>query len=136
LDAQSSQFAPPLFLAGDFRLMPDTGAMVAERLAELTPATRPTAIIASSDLMAISIQRALHGAGWRIPQEISVVGIDDISFAAYVTPPLTTLRLPRQRMGQLAFDLLAQLIDDPDTVASTQTVTPRLIRRESAGPAP
>jgi LacI family transcriptional regulator len=136
LAAQDGHFAQPHFFAGDFRLLAGTGAQVVEGLRQIAPGERPTAILASSDLMAISILRALQTAGWAVPREISVAGIDDIALSAYVTPALTTLRLPRQKMGRLAFDLLKQMIDDPATTATTQIVTPRLILRESTGPAP
>jgi LacI family transcriptional regulator len=136
LAAHGHTFAPPVIFAGDFRLLAGTGAKIAEYLAQVTPAERPTAIIASSDLMAINIQRALQADSWRIPDEISIVGIDDIALAAYVTPALTTLRLPRRQMGQLAFNLLKEMIDDSTAAAATHIVTPTLILRESAATAP
>jgi LacI family transcriptional regulator len=136
LAAHGHTFAPPAIFAGDFRLLASTGAKIVEYLAQVPPAERPTAIVASSDLMAINIQRALQANGWHIPDEISIVGIDDIALAAYVTPALTTLRLPRQRMGQLAFNLLKEMIDDPSAAAATHIVTPTLILRESAATAP
>lgn len=136
LAAHGKRFAPPLLLAGDFRLLAGTGSQVVESLQRLAPAERPSAIIASSDLMAISILRALQTIGYRAPDQISVAGIDDIALAAYVMPSLTTLRLPRQRMGQLAFELLSQMIEDPNAAAVTEVVTPKLILRESTGPAP
>lgn len=131
LAGRGSIFAPPVFFDGDFRLDADTGRQVARTLAELPAAQRPTAVVASSDLMAISIVRALQSAGWALPGQMTVAGIDDIALAAYVTPALTTLRLPRQEMGQLAFALLKGLMDDPEAASTFATVAPRLIVRES-----
>lgn len=133
---RGERFAAPVFWAGQFRLLPDTGTQIEQAFAGLAPEQRPTAIIASSDLMALSIVRAFQAAGWSIPKDVSVAGIDDIALAAYSTPSLTTLRLPRQAMGKLAFRLLKQMIDDPLLTASSQVVEPRLVIRESAGPAP
>lgn len=134
--AHEDELAPPIFWAGDFRLLAETGLQVEARLRRLPPDQRPTAIIASSDLIAVSILRALQSTGWAVPADVSVAGIDDIAWAAFVTPALTTLRLPRQAMGRLAFDLLKQLIDCPTATATATSVEPRLILRESVGPAP
>lgn len=136
LAARGDRFLAPVFFADEFRLLPETGARVAMGMRRLAPDARPTAIIASNDLMAISILRALQDDGWAVPGQISVAGIDDIALVAYVTPALTTLRLPRRRMGQLAFGLLKQMIDDPTLTPPAEVLTPRLVLRASVGPAP
>jgi LacI family transcriptional regulator len=123
------------FFPGEFRLTAQTGVAVIESLRQIPPAERPTAVVASNDLMAISILRALAAEGWTVPETISVAGIDDISLAAYTTPALTTLRLPRQEMTRLAFRALKEMIEAPHLEASAQSVTPRLIVRHSVGPA-
>lgn len=134
--AHGEYFAPPAFWEGDFRLLPETGSHIEAELRRLPPDQRPTAIIASSDLIALSVLRALQAAGWTVPGDVSLAGIDDIALAALVTPSLTTLRLPRRAMGRWAFTLLKQMLDDPTLTAPAQVIEPRLVLRESLGPAP
>jgi DNA-binding LacI/PurR family transcriptional regulator len=71
----------------------------------------PTAIFCYNDMTAIGALSALKQKGVRIPQDISIVGYDDISFAQYVDPPLTTIRQPKDEMGQLAARMLLDLVD-------------------------
>lgn len=136
VERSGEQVARPTYLRGEFRLLPETGSQIVEQIAALEERVRPTAIVASSDQIALSILRALLAAGWRVPEQISLAGIDDIAFAAYVTPALTTLRLPRRSMGKAAFDLLKQMIDDSEATPLPYTAQPRLILRESLGRAP
>jgi len=76
----------------------------AQRLLTLTE--RPTAIFATADLMALGVMQALRAAGLRIPEDISVVGFDDIPAATLTTPPLTTINQPKYEMGKRAAELL------------------------------
>jgi LacI family transcriptional regulator len=68
--------------------------------------TRPTAIICSNDMTAIGVLRAAYMAGLRVPEDLSVIGLDDIDFAEFTLPPLTTIRLSRQELAKAAFDAL------------------------------
>ncbi|MGA8110461.1 MAG: LacI family DNA-binding transcriptional regulator [Acidobacteriaceae bacterium] len=94
-----------------------------------------TAIVCFNDMAAIGAIRALHDAQLRVPEDISVVGFDDISQAAFQTPSLTTIRQPLQEMGRLSAQLLLERIRTRDGVASETPVSPQLIVRESSGPA-
>lgn len=76
----------------------------------LASANRPTAVFATSDMMAIGFMRALHQAGLTIPDDVSIAGFDGIDFADYCEPPLTTVRQPRGAMGREAAELLIRLI--------------------------
>jgi len=69
-----------------------------------------SAIFASNDMMAFGARLALHRRGIRVPDDISIIGFDDQAEAAFVTPPLTTVRQPAQEMGQAAADALIDLI--------------------------
>jgi DNA-binding LacI/PurR family transcriptional regulator len=94
-----------------------------------------TAVVSFNDVAAIGCIRALHDAGLRVPQDVSVVGFDDIKEAAFQTPSLTTIRQPLQQMGELAVTLLLQQLRP--SVAKTPpqvAVEPELIVRESTGP--
>ncbi len=69
-------------------------------------ATRPTAILCSNDMTAIGVLRAAYMKGLRVPQDLSVVGLDDIDFAEFTLPPLTTIRLSRGDLARAAFEAL------------------------------
>lgn len=94
-----------------------------------------TAIVAGSDYMALGILRALTEQGLRVPDDVSLVGFDDIDFCQYVSPPLTTVRLDRAAMGRGAVQRLVSMVET--TEEATPLIVPtRLIVRKSAGPAP
>jgi DNA-binding LacI/PurR family transcriptional regulator len=94
-----------------------------------------TAVVSFNDVAAIGCIRALHDAGLRVPQDVSVVGFDDIKEAAFQTPSLTTIRQPLQQMGELAVKLLLQQLRSSDAKTPPQVaVEPELIVRESTGP--
>ena len=97
---------------------------------------RPTAIITVNDLLAMGALRAIHEAGLRVPQDISVAGFDDIAMASYLTPPLTTVRANAQEIGRQAARLALARIQQPDLPVQTARVEAELVVRASTGPAP
>jgi LacI family transcriptional regulator len=78
----------------------------------LRQASPPVAMVAYDDMSAVAALRAAHQAGWRVPDDLSVVGIDDIQFAAYTNPGLTTVAQPKQDLGSLAVDALMASADE------------------------
>jgi LacI family transcriptional regulator len=76
-------------------------------------ATRPTAIICSNDMTAIGVMRAAYMGGLCVPRTLSVIGLDDIDFAEFTLPPLTTIRLSRIDLARAAFEALRQQAEDP-----------------------
>ncbi|MFJ6794938.1 LacI family DNA-binding transcriptional regulator [Streptomyces sp. NPDC091268] len=94
-----------------------------------------TAVFVASDEMAFGLIRALHELGRRVPEDISVVGVDDIELAAYCTPPLTTVAQPFGHTGALAVARLLRHIDDPEAVPVPESVEPELVVRASTAPA-
>ncbi len=104
----------------------------------LSLANPPTAIFAGNDLMALGLLWAARGLGIDVPKELSVIGLDDIELAAQVSPPLTSVALPRQRMGRLAMEMLLELTELPiqerDKPVAQRTVETGLIVRESTAP--
>ena len=72
----------------------------------------PTALFVASDVVCMGALQAIRRAGLRIPEDLSVVGFDDISLAAYYEPPLTTVRLPAYQLGWTAGDRLTGLIEN------------------------
>jgi len=106
-------------------LMANREAAVAEFLREATP---PVAMVAYDDLSAVAALHAAHRAGWRVPADLSVVGIDDIQLAAYTNPGLTTVAQPKQRLGALAVDAV---LDRGDDVPKVTVLDGELVVRES-----
>lgn len=95
-----------------------------------------TAIFAFNDMAAIGCIRALREANLRVPEDVSVVGFDDIQTAAYITPGLTTVRQPLREMGLLAAQSVLRLIQfpkDPIATANQLIVSPELVIRGSTG---
>jgi LacI family transcriptional regulator/LacI family repressor for deo operon, udp, cdd, tsx, nupC, and nupG len=82
---------------------------------------RPTAVTCYNDLVAMGLCKALSELGIRCPEEVSVVGFDDIKFCEYLMVPLTTIRVPKFEMGNLAAQMLIRHIE------SKQAVTPRKV---------
>jgi LacI family transcriptional regulator len=112
---------------------PELGYPVVEQL--LTHHRRFTAVLSFNDMAAIGCIRALHDSGLRVPQDVSVVGFDDIKEAAFQTPSLTTIRQPLHKMGELAVELLLQQLRPSGTkIAPRVAVEPELVVRESTGP--
>lgn len=95
-----------------------------------------TALFAYNDISAIGSMWAFHEAGLRIPEDVSVVGFDDIPGAAFANPGLTTVRQPLQRMGQIAAQTLVDLIEDRGEYVPEIAIEPEFVRRQSTGPAP
>lgn len=97
-----------------------------------------TAIFAFNDISAIGAIRAIREAGLRVPEDISVVGFDDIPSAAFQNPPLTTIRQPLQTMGTLAVEHLLQRVTNESAVSKFDTITvePELVIRDSTAPRP
>jgi DNA-binding LacI/PurR family transcriptional regulator len=77
-------------------------------------AAQPTAIVCSNDMTAIGVLRAAYMGGLRVPQDLSVVGLDDIDFAEFTLPPLTTIRMSRSDLARAAFEALRQQAEDPN----------------------
>ena len=94
-----------------------------------------TAIVAGSDFMAIGILRALIEQGLRVPDDVSLVGFDDIEFCQYTTPPLTTVRQNRVEMGRGAVQRLVAMVEGKAEI-SPLIVPTQLVVRQSTGPAP
>jgi LacI family transcriptional regulator len=97
--------------------------------------TRPTAILCSNDMTAIGVLRAAYMAGLRVPQDVSVIGLDDIDFAEYTLPPLTTIRLSRTDLARAAFEALRLQAEEPTNknLQREFLVSTSLVMRESTG---
>jgi LacI family transcriptional regulator len=99
---------------------------------QLIQKKRPfTALLAYNDISAIGAIRAFQEAGLSVPKDISVVGFDDISAAAFHYPSLTTVRQPLHRMGEIAVDILVKAIESERQSWPEVAVQPELVVRES-----
>lgn len=120
-------YNPALVVEGDF-LQP-SGYTAAQELLALPEL--PTAIFSSNDVMAFGVMDALRDRGLRIPEDISVVGFDDIPHASLSHPKLTTVRQPLDQMGRIAARLLLDQIENPGLPVRRITLETELIIRES-----
>ncbi|MFU0852545.1 ribose operon transcriptional repressor RbsR [Kluyvera cryocrescens] len=97
----------------------------------LTHTVRPDAVFVSNDAMAVGVYQSLYQAGLRIPQDVAVIGYDDIELARYMTPPLTTIHQPKDELGELAIDVLIHRIAQPGQKQQRMQLTPELVVRGS-----
>ena len=95
-----------------------------------------TALFAYNDISAIGAIRAMQEEGLRVPQDISVMGFDDIQWAAFNTPSLTTVRQPLGKMGEIAAETVISMIEQTGDQPAEIAIEPTLVVRESTGSAP
>ena len=120
-------------LHGDFSR--DSGRKAAEQL--LKSGAMPSAIFALNDEMAIGLMEALRADGrYRVPQDISIIGFDDIFWAASCVPALTTVRVDKGLLGRMAVQRILDRIQEPSLAASSTQVEPQLVLRNSTAPGP
>jgi LacI family xylobiose transport system transcriptional regulator len=126
-------FDPEYVRAGDFHV--EGGRRAAEQLLDLE--LPPTAIFAGSDLQALGVYDAARPRGIRIPDDLSVVGYDDLRIARWVGPPLTTIRQPLVEMAETAARLLIRMVEDPEAPVNQRVdLATSLVVRESTSPPP
>lgn len=95
----------------------------------------PTVIFCGSDLIAMGAMSALEEAGVKVPDDISVVGIDNIAFATLARPPLTTINVPREELGRTAFHALEKILQLKRHRGAEYTLQTELVVRKSTAPA-
>jgi len=110
---------------------PESGYQAMQRLLELNP--QPDAVFVASDVVAIGAIEAARQSNLRIPDDLAIVGFDDIPWSAYLNPPLTTVRLPAYSLGWKAGYLLIQLLNQEEIEEKTILLETQLIVRESCG---
>ncbi|WP_039916873.1 LacI family DNA-binding transcriptional regulator [Cellvibrio mixtus] len=125
-------FEKDLIAEGDFTMW--SGLNAAFQFCNMK--NRPTAIFSMNDEMAIGAMQTLKNQGIRIPEDISVTGFDDIAYAKYSDPSLTTISQPAEEMGKMAMDMLLKVIEG-EPLSQRECVLPtEFIIRKSTGPAP
>ena len=119
---------------GDHRL--EGGKKALQKLSELRE--RPTALLCSNDMTAIGVMREAFELGIKVPQELSVVGFDDIRMAEFLTPPLTTVQMSQSELARLAFEALLKEVkrETPAPQGTEYVLKTRLVLRSSTALAP
>lgn len=127
LEEKSITLDHSLIIQGDFRAQ--SGRLATKQILTLT--VPPTAIFACNDMMAVGAIRAIYEAGLKVPDDISVIGFDDILLASFIVPSLTTISQPSHEMGLLAAELVIKQIQNPQSPPQHIILSPSLIIRDS-----
>jgi len=125
-----SRYDPPV----QFLIVPGSDSMEGGQQAAreiLDSGFRPTAIACVNDFMAIGVLRELRDRGLRVPQDVSVTGFDNIRLSQFCSPPLTTVDIPRGRIGATAFEYLRSDRDQPRPEGQSIVIEPEFIVRDS-----
>ncbi len=128
LDATGIPFHPELVVHGDGK--PEAAVRAMETLLSL--AVPPTAVCCYNDMSALGAMQSIRARGKRVPEDISVTGFDDLFFASYTDPPLTTVRQPMRRMGQLAMEGLLKLMAGEESVVKIEVEAELIVRGSTA----
>jgi LacI family transcriptional regulator len=129
LHAAGMKVDEKLIKVGNFKT--DTGYALAKEF--ISSPQPPRAIFVANNLMTLGTLRALRDHGIRIPQEIALVGFDDMPWSSELCPPLTAVSQPTYELGQETVQLLLRRLADSDAPIRTVTLQPRLVIRESCG---
>ncbi len=116
-----------LMRAGDFKQ--ESGRILANELLALRKP--PTALFVCNNLMTVGALATIHQRGLRVPQDVAIVGFDDLPWAEALDPPLTVVRQPAYEVGRQAMELLLKRIMDPDRAPVTVRLLPELVTRSS-----
>ncbi|WED20756.1 HTH-type transcriptional repressor PurR [Vibrio sp. JC009] len=127
LDEFNIEFNEKNILEGNFEC--DTAVEAADKI--LAMENRPTAVFCFNDIMALGLMSRLQEKGIRIPEDISVIGYDNIDLAAYYSPPLTTVHQPKRRVGKTAFEILLERIKNKEHERRIFEMHPEIISRKS-----
>ncbi|MDC0609473.1 HTH-type transcriptional repressor PurR [Vibrio sp.] len=114
-------------LEGNFEC--DTAVLAADKI--LAMDNKPTAVFCFNDTMALGLMSRLQQRGVKIPEEISVIGYDNIELAEYFSPPLTTIHQPKRRVGKNAFEILLERIKNKEHERRVFEMKPEIVERNS-----
>jgi DNA-binding LacI/PurR family transcriptional regulator len=125
------EVAPELIIRGDHTT--EGGARALKQLVGLR--NRPSAVICSNDMTAIGVIKGAYEVGLKVPQDLSVVGFDDIHLAQFITPPLTTVQMSQSQLAKLAFEALMTEVrrETPAPDGTEFVLTTSLVLRKSTG---
>ena len=109
----------------------EEGRVAGERIAGLPRRSRPSAVFCANDLVALGLLQQVVSTGQRVPDDLAIVGYDDIAFAAGAAVPLTSVRQPRQALGRAAAELLIDEVNNPEHQHQQVEFIPELVARVS-----
>jgi DNA-binding LacI/PurR family transcriptional regulator len=130
LEQAGLPFLPEMVEHGDGK--PEGGVLAMEKLLRLPNA--PTAVFCYNDLTALGVLRTIHAHQLRVPADISLIGFDDLFFASYTHPQLTTVRQPMRRMGRMAMESLLKLMAGEELAEAVKVPAELMIRESTAAP--
>jgi LacI family repressor for deo operon, udp, cdd, tsx, nupC, and nupG len=130
LEVADVPFLPELTAHGDGKA--EGGMRAMERLLAL--AEPPTAVFCYNDMSALGALRAIRAKGWRVPEDISVVGFDDLFIASYTNPALTTISQPMRQMGGAAMEILLKLFNGANSKTNIKVQGQLIVRESTAAP--
>ncbi|HEY1254714.1 MAG TPA: substrate-binding domain-containing protein, partial [Terracidiphilus sp.] len=122
------RLAPELVVHGDG--LPEAAMRAMDAL--LAQPHPPTAVCCYNDMSAFGAMRSICMHGLRVPEDISIVGFDDLFLSSYTQPPLTTVRQPMRRMGQLAMEHLLMLMSGEESVVQIKVPAELIVRESTA----
>ena len=114
-------------LEGNFEC--DTAVIAADKI--LAMDKKPSAVFCFNDIMALGLMSRLQEKGMKIPEDISIIGYDNIDLSAYFSPPLTTIHQPKRRVGKTAVEILLERIKDKDHAKQVFEMFPELVERST-----
>lgn len=109
----------------------ENGYISMKKFLELKEEDRPTAVFAANDMMAVGAMRAIYEAGFKVPDDMELMGFDDIEFSKYTIPSLSTIHVPKEQMGRKAVCMLKKLIDGEEIAQKELLLQTKLIIRGS-----
>lgn len=112
--------------------MPEGGEQAMSQLLALPKP--PTAVFCYNDMSAVGVMRQIRAHGLRIPDDLSVVGFDDLYLSQYLQPPLTTVRQPMNQMGHMAMEALLRIMSGAECTRIQRVEGQLIVRESAAGP--
>ncbi|MGM0365902.1 MAG: LacI family DNA-binding transcriptional regulator [Actinomycetota bacterium] len=136
LEKNNLEYDPRVVVIDDYMKLNETGGTFEIIMKFLKEGVPPTAFATISDVNAFGLVKALKSEGIRIPEEVSVIGFDNIFFSNFLEPPLTTIKQPKKLMGQTAMNLLLDLVEKRKVEQRNIKLATILVERDSVGPPP
>lgn len=124
------QMQKDYLVEGEFSF--ESGRNLCQKL--LSMPAPPTAIFCHNDMMAIGAMKQAKEMGFKVPQDLSIIGFDNVDFSQYCDPPLTTVSQPRYEIGKQAFMLLLETIQGQDVPSGSRLLNAEIVIRESVAP--
>jgi len=136
LEENHIDYDPEIVIIDDYMKLNETEGTFEVVSKFLKKGALPTAFACISDVNAFGLVKALKAEGIKIPQEVSVIGFDNISFSNFMEPPLTTIKQPKKLMGATAMNLLLDMVEKKKVENKNIKLPTVLLERDSVGPPP